>query len=115
MPPYVLSFLIGVVAGLRSLTPPAAVSWAARLGWPRPENTPLALMGFAATPYIFSVLALVESADRRRDSRHTRCTSWNPRWLRVPVSPGEGNWGKDLPIALIEDAIAIVGAVLLVR
>ena len=31
MPPYVLAFLIGVIAGLRSLTAPAVVSWAARL------------------------------------------------------------------------------------
>jgi len=30
---YVLAFLIGVIAGLRALTAPAAVSWAARLGW----------------------------------------------------------------------------------
>jgi hypothetical protein len=33
MQPYVLAFLIGVIAGLRSLTAPAVVSWAARLGW----------------------------------------------------------------------------------
>ena len=30
---YILAFLIGVVAGLRSLTAPAVVSWGARLGW----------------------------------------------------------------------------------
>ena len=61
MPNFVLcAFLIGVVAGLRSLTAPAAVSWAARLGWLHLENTPLAFMGYAATPYIFTVLAIVE-------------------------------------------------------
>jgi uncharacterized membrane protein len=32
MSTYVLAFLIGVIAGLRSMTAPAAVSWAARLG-----------------------------------------------------------------------------------
>ena len=42
MPIYWLAFLIGVVAGLRSMTPPAAVSWAARLGWLHLEGTPLA-------------------------------------------------------------------------
>ena len=57
---YVLAFLIGVIAGLRALTAPAAVSWAARLGWLHLENTPLAFLGFAATPYIFSLLAIGE-------------------------------------------------------
>src|SRR5580658_10302952 len=60
MPTYVLAFLIGVVAGLRSMTPPAAVSWAARLGWLHLEGTPLAFLGFAFSPYIVSVLAIGE-------------------------------------------------------
>jgi uncharacterized membrane protein len=60
MQPYVLAFLIGVIAGLRSLTAPAVVSWAARLGWLKLENTWLAFLGYAATPYILSVLAIVE-------------------------------------------------------
>jgi len=50
MPLYLLAFLIGVVAELGSMTPPAAVSWAARLGWLHSKNTPLAFLGFAATP-----------------------------------------------------------------
>src|SRR5580698_2013366 len=57
---YLLAFMIGVIAGLRSLTAPAAVSWAARLGWLHLENTWLAFLGFAATPYIVSVLAIGE-------------------------------------------------------
>src|ERR1700689_2572216 len=57
---YVFAFLIGVIAGLRSLTAPAVVSWAARLGWLHVENTWLAFLGFAATPYILSVLAVGE-------------------------------------------------------
>ena len=56
----VLAFLIGVIAGLRSLTPPVVVSWAARLGWLHLENTWLAFLGFAFTPYILIVLALGE-------------------------------------------------------
>ena len=28
-----LALLIGVVAGLRAMTPPAAVAWGAMLGW----------------------------------------------------------------------------------
>src|SRR5271155_814083 len=60
MSTYVFAFLIGVIAGLRSLTAPAVVSWAARLGWLHVENTWLAFLGFAATPYILSVLAIGE-------------------------------------------------------
>ena len=57
---YVLAFLIGVIAGLRALTAPAVVSWAARLGWIHLENTGLAFLGAAITPYIASLLALGE-------------------------------------------------------
>jgi uncharacterized membrane protein len=57
---YVLALLIGVIAGLRAMTAPAAVSWAAHLGWLPVANTPLAFMGWAYTPYIFTVLAIVE-------------------------------------------------------
>src|ERR1700730_14027307 len=60
MSTFVLAFLIGVVAGLRSMTAPAVVSWAARLGWLHLENTWLAFLGFAATPYIVSLLAIGE-------------------------------------------------------
>ena len=55
-----LAFLIGVIAGLRSMTAPAAVSWAARLGWVHVENTWLAFLGFQFTPYIITVLAIGE-------------------------------------------------------
>jgi uncharacterized membrane protein len=55
-----LSFLIGVIAGLRAMTAPAAVSWAARLGWLKLTSTPLAFLGYALTPWIFTALALVE-------------------------------------------------------
>src|ERR1700688_4691107 len=57
---YVLAFLIGVIAGLRSLTAPAVVSWAARLGWLHLENTSLGFLGFAYAPYIFSLFAIGE-------------------------------------------------------
>lgn len=57
---YLLALLIGLVVGLRSMTGPAAVSWAARLGRLHLENTWLAFLGFAATPYILSVLAIGE-------------------------------------------------------
>jgi uncharacterized membrane protein len=57
---YLLALLIGVVAGLRTMTAPAAVSWAAHLGWLPLQGTPLAFMGATVTPYIFTVLAIGE-------------------------------------------------------
>ena len=56
----ILAFLIGIVAGLRTMMAPAAVSWAARLGWLHLEGTPLAFLGFAATPYVVTALAIGE-------------------------------------------------------
>jgi uncharacterized membrane protein len=55
-----LAFGIGIVAGLRSLTAPAVVSWAAYLGWLNLQGSPLAFMGSIAAVAIFSLLALVE-------------------------------------------------------
>lgn len=60
MPFQIWAFLIGVVAGLRSMMAPAAVSWAAKLGWLPLVNTRLAFLGFAATPCILSALAIGE-------------------------------------------------------
>jgi uncharacterized membrane protein len=57
---YLLAVLIGIVVGLRALTPPAVVSWAAYLGGLSLQGTWLAFLGFAATPYILTALAVVE-------------------------------------------------------
>lgn len=56
----VLALLIGVIAGLRSLTAPAVVAWAAHLGWIHLASTPLAFLGSMAAVAIFSLLALAE-------------------------------------------------------
>src|SRR3954469_16299494 len=57
---HLLALLIGVVAGLRAMTAPAAVSWAAYLGWLPVQDSWAWFMGHWLTPWIFSVLALVE-------------------------------------------------------
>ena len=49
-----------VIAGLRAMTAPAAVSWAARVGWLDLAPTGLAFLGYAFTPWIFTALALGE-------------------------------------------------------
>ncbi len=57
---YGLALLAGIVAGSRALTAPAAVSWAARLVPLNLQDSWLAFMGYAWTPWIFTALALVE-------------------------------------------------------
>lgn len=148
---YVLAFLIGVVTGLRSMTTPAAVSWAARLGWLHLENTWLAFMGYAATPYILSVFAIGELiADKlpktpsRKSAMGFGARLMSGALCGAALGAGGGSLmgglaagvagavvgtlggyefrvrlvraigGNDLPIALLEDAIAICGAYLIV-
>ncbi|MFL9897127.1 DUF4126 family protein [Paraburkholderia fungorum] len=147
---YVLALLIGVVAGLRAMTAPAAVSWAAHLGWLPLQDTPLAFLGFTATPYIFTVLAIVELITDQLPKTPSRTV---PMQFGVRIVLGglcgaaigaaHGGlpggliagvvgavigtlggarargalaraFGRDLPAALIEDAVAIVGAALIV-
>ena len=151
MPAYVLAFLIGVITGLRSMTAPAAVSWAARLGWIQLENTPLAFFGFAATPYIFTLCAIGELIADKLPKTPSRKAP-GPFAARVLVGAlcgaalgaahGElaaglvagavggvagtlggyefrsrlvqATGGRDLPIALLEDVIAICTALWIV-
>jgi uncharacterized membrane protein len=148
---YVLAFLIGVIGGLRSLTAPAAVSWAARLGWLHLENIWLAFLGYAVTPYVLSALAVGELISDKLPKTPSRKAP--PGFIArivmgalcgAALAAADGGLiagalagvlgaiagtlggyefrvrlvraigGKDLPIALLEDAIAIGGAALIV-
>ena len=53
------AFLIGLFAGLRSLTAPAATAWAAHLGWLKLER-PLSLIGSVPSVIVFTLLAIGE-------------------------------------------------------
>ena len=55
-----LAFAMGMTAGLRSLTAPMVVSWAARLGWIDVHDTWAAFLSYAALPYILTLLANAE-------------------------------------------------------
>ena len=55
-----LSFAIGLVAGLRSMTAPAVVAWAAYLGWIHLEGSPLAFLSSRWAVALFSLCALAE-------------------------------------------------------
>jgi uncharacterized membrane protein len=151
MPITLFAFLIGVVSGLRAMTPLAAVSWAARVGWLHLEDTPLAFLGFAFTPYILSALAIGELINDKLPKTPSRKMP-GPFAARVVMgalcgaaagAPSQAllagvvagalggvagtlggyefrsrlvkaTGGKDFPIALLEDAIAICAAFWLV-
>jgi len=57
---FAFAFGIGVVAGLRSLMAPAAIAWAAHLGWLHLQGTSLGFMGSKAAVVTFSLLAIGE-------------------------------------------------------
>jgi uncharacterized membrane protein len=57
---FVLAIGIGIVAGLRSLTAPAVVAWAAHLGWLSLNGSSLGFMGSTAAAIIFSIFAIGE-------------------------------------------------------
>lgn len=147
---YLLALLIGVVAGLRAMTAPAAVAWGAYLGWLPVAGTWAGFMGHWIAVAIFTVLALVELVGDQLPSTPSR---------KVPVQFGTrlvsgafagavigtaggaliagliagiigaaigtyggaevrtrlaGAFGRDLPAALIEDAVAILLALWIV-
>ena len=57
---YLLALLIGIIAGLRTMTAPAAVAWATHLGRLDLSGTWLAFLGNVWARWILTALALVE-------------------------------------------------------
>jgi len=55
-----LAFLIGVVAGLRSLTAPATVAWGLHWNWLSVGTSRLAFIGSTVGAIAFTVFALIE-------------------------------------------------------
>lgn len=146
----VLAFLIGCVAGLRTMMAPAAISWAAHLGWLPLEGTGLAFLGAAVTPWLLTAAALAELvADQlpRTPSRKVpvqfggRIVSGALCGAAFGIAGGSVGvglvagifgavagtlagselrsrlaraLGRDLPAALLEDAVAIGGALWIV-
>jgi uncharacterized membrane protein len=129
------------------MTPPAAVSWAARLGWIHLENTPLAFLGDTATPYILTAFATGELIVDKLPKTPSRkspvpfaarialgalcgaALGAPRRKLAAGLLAGalggiagtlggyefrsrtvKATGGNDLPVALLEDAIAISAA-----
>jgi uncharacterized membrane protein len=57
---YLFALLIGVVAGLRAMTAPAAVAWGAHLGLIPLQGTPLVWVGGSIATWLFTALAVLE-------------------------------------------------------
>lgn len=147
---YLLALLIGIIAGLRAMTAPAAIAFAAHYGLLNLEGTWLAFLGYRWTPWILLVLAIGELITDQLPSTPSRKVpvQFGTRILMgaatggaIGVAAGSpwigaiigvigavigtlggaaargkmaAAFGKDLPAALIEDAVAIAGAVLVV-
>ncbi|CAN5128423.1 membrane protein [soil metagenome] len=147
---YLFALLIGVVAGLRAMTAPAAVAWGAHLGLIPLQGTPLAWLGGTIAPWVFTALAVLELVSDqlpKTPSRKvpvqfgTRVLSGafcgaaiglvGDAWIGGAVAGAIGAvigtlggadargrlakaLGKDLPAALIEDVVAVGGAILIV-
>ncbi|MGA6982064.1 MAG: DUF4126 family protein [Candidatus Sulfotelmatobacter sp.] len=79
-----LAFGIGVVAGLRSMTAPAVVAWAAHLGWIYLSGSPLAFVGSRWAVGIFTLAALGEFVADLLPTTPAR-TSAFPLMVRVVV------------------------------
>ena len=77
-----LVFGIGVAAGLRTMTAPAVVAWAAHLGWINLSHSPLAFMASIWAVAIFTLGALVEYVVDELPSTHAR-TAPGPLTARI--------------------------------
>ncbi len=129
---------------------PAAVSWAARLGWLNLSNSWVAFLGYACAPWIFSIAAIGELINDKLARTPSRKVP--AQFITRIVTGGISGWalgaptgraiigtiarmlgavagtlggaavrirlgkafGKDLPAALLEDVVAIVGAIVIV-
>ena len=135
----VLPLLIGVIAGLRAMTAPAAISLAARAGRLDLATTRLAFLGYAYTPWIFAALALVELVTDQLPTTPSRTVpiQFGTRILMGGLTGGAiagmvgavigtlggralrgrlaAALGSDRPAAVIEDLVALGGAFLIVQ
>jgi uncharacterized membrane protein len=145
-----LALLIGVVAGLRALTPPAAVAWGGFLGWINLDGTWAQWVAHPITLAVFTVLLLGELITDQLPKTPSRKvppqfaarlisggfagavigTAWGHPWaslgagvIGAVLGTLGGAWargalaakaGKDLPAALSEDVVAVVGGFVVV-
>jgi uncharacterized membrane protein len=146
-----LALLVGVIAGLRALTAPAVVAWAAFLEWINLSGTWASWVGNWITVTILTVLAVGELITDQLPKTPSRKTPMQfgtrlvtggfagavigTAWGYTMGGLGAGiigavlgtlggyearsrlvkaNGGRDLPVALVEDVIAVGGGFLVV-
>jgi uncharacterized membrane protein len=138
--------LIGAVSGLRAVTAPAIVAWAALLDWINMDGTWASWVGLPLTVGLLTVLAIIELATDLLPSTPSRTTPVQfvvrillgglagsmigTAWGYAVTGLGAGvigavlgtlggyeartrlvaaRDGHDLPVALAEDAVAVLG------
>lgn len=141
-----LALLIGVVAGLRSLTAPAVVAWAALLKWINLHGTWVWWLGHPVTVAVLTGLAVAELVADKLPATPGRTavvsfiariilggfagavvgTAWGYTWgglgagvigavlgtlggYEARTRLAAAHDGHDLPVALLEDAVAVLG------
>lgn len=100
---YVFALLMGVVAGLRAMTPLAAISWAAYLGWLDFSATPFAFIGHIIAVIILTLVAIAELVSDQLPATPSR---------KVPVQFGTRIVVGAMAGALLVPGSWIVGLVL---
>jgi uncharacterized membrane protein len=147
-----LAFVLGLTAGLRSMTPAAVVAWASQLWWPAVRSTGLSIMAAPITAYVFTLFAAVELVFDKLPITPSRLEA-GPLGARILIGAlagatlcaaaqqsivvgavvgglggGAGAFAgyrarryltvtkrlPDLPVALLEDAVAILGSLAIV-
>jgi uncharacterized membrane protein len=106
-----LAFLIGVVAGLRAFTAPAAAAWGARLLHVDVSGSWLAFMGYLWTPWVFTLLACVELVTDQLPSTPSRKVpvQFGARLLMGALAGGTLGASENLSAASI--GFGLIGAI----
>jgi uncharacterized membrane protein len=109
---YLAALLIGVIAGFRTFTAPAAVSWAASLGAVRLEGSRLAFLGSRTTSWVLTAMVIVETVVDQLPGTRSRKTpaQFGARIVSgalcgAAVTMTEGSWVVGL-------AAGVLGAIL---
>ncbi len=108
----VLALVIGIVAGLRAMLAPAAIAWAASIGIMPLQGTWLAFLGWRFTPWVFSLLAVVEMVTDQLPSTPSRTvpSQFGARVVTGGVSGAAIGYVLGSPLFGL--ALGVIGAVL---
>jgi uncharacterized membrane protein len=111
-----LAFALGIVAGLRSMTAPAAIAWSAHFGWLHLDGTPLAFLDSAPARYLLLALMLAELVADKLPFTPSR-TRPGPFTGRILTGGLAGaalaaGLGQSLPLGAVAGALGAVAGTL---